>query len=262
VEIIVLHGLIDSIETYISFDLAPAILSMEHFYNLSNQIKYWLHFDTGINRTGISKNNLSEIKNKICEKKYGNLIGAMSHLATSVVDHENKTKYQIETAKEIFVNFNCRTSMMKTLGLINEEVSCFDLIRPGHGLYFHMHEKVPTKDIGTLKSTILQIKNIKKGETVGYDCTYEAKENIIIAMINGGYANGISLKHPYVLINSKQYPVVGKVSMDMITVQIDEDVSLTDEVIILQDNWIEISSFIGQSPGSLSSVLNVNRIYV
>ena len=74
---------------------------------------------------------------------------------------------------------------------------------------------------------------IVKGSFVGYGATYEAKKEMKIAVLPIGYANGIASR--YVLIHGKRYPVVGEISMNMMTIMVDDTVSLEDEVLILGD---------------------------
>ena len=86
-----------------------------------------------------------------------------------------------------------------------------------------------------MQTRIIQIKEVKKGEYIGYGCTYRAKKNMRIAILPIGYANGIGNKNNgrYVMINDKKYDVVGSIGMNMMTISIDKKVSINDAVIIL-----------------------------
>lgn len=111
---------------------------------------------------------------------------------------------------------------------------------------------------------ILQIKNIRVGETIGYGA-YQAKENMKIAILPIGYSNGIGKGKRYVLINGNKYYSIGEIAMNMMAVAIDDRVSIDDEVIVLGDNLTlgQVSDF---NNASLSETLinigsNNNIVY-
>ena len=90
----------------------------------------------------------------------------------------------------------------------------------------------------TLKSRIIEIKHIKREDTVGYDGNYKATKDELIGIVPIGYADGIIRKNTgrYVYINNNRYQIVGNICMDMLFVLIDENVKLNDEVLIIKDN--------------------------
>lgn len=100
---------------------------------------------------------------------------------------------------------------------------------------------------------ILQIKNIRAGETIGYGA-YQAKENMKIAILPIGYSNGIGKGKRYVLINGNKYYSVGEIAMNMMAVVIDDRVSIDDEVLVLGENLTlgQVSEF---NNASLSETL-------
>ena len=100
---------------------------------------------------------------------------------------------------------------------------------------------------------ILQIKNIRAGETIGYGA-YQAKENMKIAILPIGYSNGIGKGKRYVLINGNKYYSVGEIAMNMMAVAIDDRVSIDDEVLVLGENLTlgQVSEF---NNASLSETL-------
>ena len=100
---------------------------------------------------------------------------------------------------------------------------------------------------------ILQIKNIRAGETIGYGA-YQAKENMKIAILPIGYSNGIGKGKRYVLINGNKYYSVGEIAMNMMAVAIDDRVSINDEVLVLGDN-LTLGQVSGFNNASLSETL-------
>jgi len=89
-----------------------------------------------------------------------------------------------------------------------------------------------------LKTNILQIKDIKKGDKVGYGILYTAEGDVRVATIPIGYDDGIGINHNnrYVLINKKRYKVIGEISMCMMNILIDKSVKINDEVTIIGED--------------------------
>ena len=115
---------------------------------------------------------------------------------------------------------------------------------------------------------IIQIKNVKMGEYIGYGAGFKAEKDIIIAVLPIGYSNGIGKKNNgrYVLINSKKYYMVGQMAMNMMTIEIDNSVKINDKVLILGDN-ITLGQMSRFNDWSISeTLLNIGnsnrRIYI
>ena len=138
------------------------------------------------------------------------------------------------------------TSKIKIIHLANSEtLVSYDKLKFVNGtrlgiiMYGFTNDKsLELKSTFGLYSKVAQIKNIKKGECVGYDSTYIASEDEKIAIVQIGYADGIIRKNTgrYVYINNKKYIIIGNICMDMLMIKIDSNVKLYDEVVILKDN--------------------------
>ena len=116
--------------------------------------------------------------------------------------------------------------MSNSAGLILGKNFHYDLTRPGIALYGGHNNttlKNKIKPVVKLKAEILQIKKIYKNEFVGYNQTFHSKKNMIIAIIGIGYADGISRQlsnRGYVFYKNKKFRIIGRVSMDSITIDI------------------------------------------
>ena len=111
---------------------------------------------------------------------------------------------------------------------------------------------------------ILQIKDVKKGETIGYNA-FKVDKDTRIAILPIGYSNGIGKNKRYVLINGNKYYSIGEIAMNMMAISIDDKVKINDEVIVLGDELTvgKVSEF---NNSSLSETLinignNNNIIY-
>lgn len=113
-------------------------------------------------------------------------------------------------------------------------------------------------------TSIIQIKDVKKGETIGYGAT-KVEKDTKIAILPVGYYNGVGKNRRYVLINGNKYYSIGEIAMNMMAVSVDDKVKISDEVILLGDELTlgKVSNF---NNVSLSEVLinignNNNIIY-
>ncbi len=128
--------------------------------------------------------------------------------------------------------------------------------------------EIDLKPAISVKTRIIQLKDVKKGEHIGYSAGYEAQEDIRIAVLPVGYNNGIGHKSEgrVVEINGKLYPVVGAVGMNMMCVKVDRDISQKDEVTLLGGK-ITLGMFSRFSGLGLAEVMlgvgkNNKRVYV
>ena len=204
--------------------------------NTISQLKKWLkfnknkkkiiiHFDTGMCRLGIQEDKVKEvIKLKKNLDQYKEVI-IMSHLACSG-DKRNKyneiQRLRFEKIKKSLPGY--KYSLAASGGIFLGKRYHYDLVRPGINLYGgnkNFSKKI--MHVVSLKSPIIQINNLKKGETVGYSRTFKAKKNTVTATIPLGYADGIGIRlsnKGYVHFNGKKLPMIGRVSMDLIIIDI------------------------------------------
>lgn len=128
--------------------------------------------------------------------------------------------------------------------------------------------EIDVKPAMSMTTSILQIKVVKKGECVGYGATYEAEEDIKIAVLPIGYNNGIGRRNAgrYVVINGKKYFAVGEIAMNMMVIRVDDDVKLSDTVYIL-GGGITLGALSRFEGNSISKTLldigkNNKRVYI
>jgi alanine racemase len=168
----------------------------------------------------------------------------MSHLVCSEIKNCPIVIEQLKKFRELrkkLEEINIKPPLVhiaNTGGCINYDVSDFTLARPGIGIYGISPDNKPNKNlipIMTLKSTIIQIKEIKKGDGIGYNYKYIAPNKMKIGIVPIGYADIIprstSLKL-YVFVNGKKRKVLGMESMDQIVIELKNGDKLGDKVII------------------------------
>lgn len=199
------------------------ILYKSKFFN--TKFKFGIHIETGLNRLGIS---LEELDKKLFKKI--NLEILISHLASP---NELKNEYTQRQNLNFIKSFNFfksirYKSLCSSSGIMNNKNLHHDMIRPGISLYggcdnHSLKKKFKIKPIIILKGKILQIKKICKNKYVGYNQTYKTNKKIKIAIVGIGYADGISRilsNNGKLFFKKDSYSIIGKVSMDSITVDI------------------------------------------
>ena len=208
------------------------------------QAKFWidagggpcdLMVDTGINRLGIEPANASNPLIQSLEVQT-----LMSHLACADEDSSlNGT--QLKRFREVLpLVAHKRASLCNSAGIGLGKDYAFDMTRPGLSLY----GGVPREElVGAIlqvarpEAAIIQCRNLSAGDTVGYNALFTAPTDMRIGIVSIGYADGLLLswgKNGYLTKGGLKLPLVGKVSMDMIGV----DLSGADE--LSEGDWLEL----------------------
>lgn len=239
--IFVLNGLYPgAANLYIRQNLMPVISSMAMLEEwlakcLERNEAYpsALHFDTGINRLGFRLSEVAAVRERLSALGYAPQM-VMSHLACADQPNHEKNRTQLALFGSVMAQFpGIPASLANSAGLMTGRDYHFQMVRPGVALYGGRAvngRKNPMAPVVTLHVPILQITEARTGDTVGYGATYSLSRNSRLAIIGHGYADGFfrslsgSNARPggKVAIRGRIVPVVGKVSMDQIVVDITE----------------------------------------
>jgi len=249
--IYVLHGVQARQESYfIEYALIPVLnaLYQAELWNeaaiaAEKTLPAVIHIDTGMCRLGLSKRaalNLAEHRETVCRLDIRYI---MSHLACADEPDHYKNSRQYSNFLEIKKYAPAtQLSLANSSGIFLGKKFHFDMVRPGAALYGinpTPYQASPMQTVVTLTSHILQIRNIDVMQTVGYGATYKAQPGGRIAVIPVGYAVGYlrSLGNKaYCRIAGYKVPVVGRVSMDLITV----DASAVPEAVLQVGAEVEL----------------------
>ena len=253
--ILVLHPQSINFKTLVTYNLEPNIYNTKilkefiEFATIEKQKNYPIHikFNTGLNRLGFSKNEVDLIISKLKTTEVVKVTSIFSHLAASEDLNEKVfTHNQIKTFNTISDSFIKKIGykpirhLCNTSGVLNYPEAHFDMVRCGIGLYGFgnsQKENQHLKPIGSLKTIISQIHNIRKGDSVGYNRAFKSLDLIKTATLPIGHADGIGRQYGngkgFVIINGQKAPIIGNVCMDMIMVNVTHiDCKEGDEVIV------------------------------
>src|SRR5690554_103010 len=206
-----------------------------------------LKFNTGLNRLGFIEDEIAEIVTVLSKTNSVKVESVFSHLAASEDPAEREFSLkQIASFKKIseklisLLGYRPLLHCTNTSGVINYPEAYFDMVRSGIGLYGYgndIEENKHLQPVATLKTVILQIHDVKIGESVGYNRAFIADRPTRSATLPLGHADGLSRSYGngkgWVMIKGKKAPFIGNVCMDMVMVDVtDIDCQEGDEVIV------------------------------
>lgn len=204
-----------------------------------------LQVDTGMNRLGLSVHEALELA------RHPALLGSasprllMSHLACADDPINPMNLSQLTLFRELRAEFpDLKASLANSAGVHLGADFHFDLVRPGIALYGaeFAQDEPPLTTVVTARARILQVRDGNAGEPIGYGATKHLERDTRIAVLAAGYADGYhrlagsSDERPgaYVTVRGRQAPLLGRVSMDLIAVDV------TGIVGVVEGDWAEL----------------------
>ena len=269
-------SLIDEIPGILEYKLIPTVNDLSFAKALisicaKQKVKcpISLKFDSGMHRSGILGKDFAELWYFCKNAAELEVKSFFSHFASSESDLKF-SEAQEKRFKQVIDKYKVEADWIhiaNSSALINGLGSSGNLCRLGilsYGVYTHpsQKEKIELKPVMTFKSTVIQIKEIPKGATVGYNQTWKAQRKTRYAVIPVGYADGYDFllsNKGKVLIEGIICPVIGKVSMDMICVDLTDapEIQCGAEVILLGNgnNDIRVENLVSLYNGSSYELL-------
>lgn len=190
-----------------------------------------LHVDTGMNRLGVTIEEAAAIAARNRTQNQG-IILLMSHLACADRPDHPLNDQQIRHFREIRALFRgTSSSLANSSGIFYDSSTYCDVARPGLALFGGNPtpgKPNPMRPVVELKARILQIRNVPRGNTVGYGAAWTAKRDSRIAVVAAGYADGVLRaaaitegRNPRELVVAdKRCRIVGRISMDLLALDV------------------------------------------
>jgi alanine racemase len=243
--IVLLEGFFssDDLPTISNNNLETVVHNKEQLSAIENAtlispLKVWLKVDTGMHRLGVEPEEFESFYKALsmCDNVQENLT-LMSHLACADSVNSKETQQQYEFFEQLTDTLDEDKSLANSAAIIAWEKCHYQWVRPGLMLYgiSPISESItsPTetpslslKPVMTLTASLIAVRHLPKGEAVGYGGTWVSGEATTIGVIAVGYGDGYP-RHAKngtpVLLNGRRVPIVGRVSMDMITVDLGAD---------------------------------------
>ena len=237
--------------TFTLFSLDMAKLIDEESKELGLKARVHLKIDTGMSRLGFLPidSSFNEIE-RINKLKNINIEGMYTHFATADDADKDETYLQllkfrkvVDKLDELGIKIPIK-HVSNTAGTIDLKELGFDMVRIGIGLYGCYPSDEVSKDIKlkpalTLKTKITSIKDLKKGSKIGYGYTYECEDDIRIATLSIGYADGFirSQSEPKVMIKGVLCDILGRICMDqcMVKLPLNLNIGVESDVLVIAD---------------------------
>lgn len=238
--IFVLDGLFPGAENAIlSAGAIPCLASLAeveewsaHAHRIGARLATALHVDSGLNRLGLPARDVAKLVEHPALLAALDVVLVMSHLASAddPADAANAAQHQaFETLRSMLPK--AQASLAASDGLMLGPAFHFDLVRPGYALYggqAFRGARAPVSHVVSLFARVLQVRDVAEGGAVGYSGTWRASRPSRIATLAAGYADGFARTASAgngspggsVIIHGARLPVVGRVSMDLITVDV------------------------------------------
>ena len=190
-----------------------------------------VHVDTGMNRLGMSIDETAAVAARMQSEQHG-LTLLMSHFAYAERREHPLNDQQIRQFREIRTLFRgIPGSLANSAGMFLDEAAYCDMVRPGVALYGGNPtpgKPNPMKPVINLQVRVLQVRNVPRGATVGYQAAWTARRATRIAIIAAGYGDGMlraagatdADPGRHMLIAGNRCRIVGRVSMDLVAVDI------------------------------------------
>jgi len=198
---------------------------LEQLIDLKNNTpQFWLKFDTGMGRLGFNVDEYDEILLKLTQtSKINSLLGVMTHLANADDVEDTYSLSQVEKFNTLATNKS--RSMANSAGIMAWPQTHYEWVRPGLMLYglSPNENDINLKPVMTFKAELISIQKHKKGDAIGYGGRWVCPENMPVGVVSVGYGDGYPREMSDgcpVLINGQTVPLVGQVSMDMLTVDL------------------------------------------
>jgi alanine racemase len=255
--IIVLAGCyLEQLDLFLHHDLVPVLHELETLRALEKSVAgrgmtlpIHVEIDTGMARIGFLDSQINDWLPELSKLNALKLAGIFSHFSDGETPNEEYTENQLKSFR--FVAERLRRAalapslihMAKSGAIITVPDSHLAMVRPGLILYGiapspNLTEEIHLKPVLSWKTRILQLKRLPQGSSIGYGRTFTTKRGSLIATLPVGYADGykrILSNRASVLVRGERAPVVGRVSMDLTTVDVTDiaKVQQGDEVVLL-----------------------------
>ncbi|MDH2925406.1 alanine racemase [Nicoletella semolina] len=220
-------------------------------------ITVWLKVDTGMHRLGIEPTQVAKFYQELTACPLVKQVKFISHFSRADEEGSDYTKKQISLFEQVSQDYSVERSISASSGILYWQQAHYDWVRPGiilYGISPHSESIMPLgfKPVVSLTSSLIAVRDHKKGEPVGYGGAWVSQSDTKIGVVAIGYGDGYPRNAPEgtpVLINGRKVPIVGRVSMDMMTVDlgVDSQDKVGDEVVLWGEQLLieEVAKTIG-----------------
>jgi len=225
------------------------------------RLHYHLKIDTGLNRLGFRHDNLRRTLPSLVGSANLVLDAVSTHFASADEPEQalfDDQRRRFDEANRVIDDLGGGARLRhaaNSAALLRDSRAWYDMVRPGLLLYGlvppPLASTLPLTPVMSLTSRVVAVKGVRVGESVGYGGRFRAGRPTTVAVVPAGYADGLDRRlegRGAVLVRGHRAPIVGAVSMDMLTVDVTDigEVSPGDEVVFLgrqgHESWQRIDA--------------------
>jgi len=214
--------------------LAPVIHHADQVHSIEQAegvrgLEVWLKIDTGMHRLGFPPEQAAQAAARLAACAAVGRVRWMSHFANADNRFDSATQHQIERFLKLVDGLDVERSLANSAGILAWPASHLEWVRPGILLYGaspligHSAVELNLKPVMTLQSQLIAVHRRKKGDAVGYGGDWICPEDMPVGVVAIGYGDGYPRHAPTgtpVSVNATRVPLIGRVSMDMITLDL------------------------------------------
>lgn len=256
--IIVLNPEPDTFSQMMTYRLEPEIYSLRLLKAMlkaalhAGELHYPIHLkiDTGMHRLGFSPEDIQTLTELLQNRQEVSVRSIFSHFASADEPKNlNFAQQQLMLFSRLTeelrktVATDAKLHIANSAAIFSLPQSHFDMVRLGIGFYGYAQGVKGLEGIATLKSTIIQLRKVKPGDSIGYGYSRESRisQHALIAVVPIGYADGLDRRlgnrKSYFIVNGLKAKIVGRICMDLCMIDVTNiDVAEGDEVIVFGDN--------------------------
>ena len=258
---ILILGYVDPMDARILIDndIATSVVSLDWVKELVKNniegLKIHLKVDTGMNRIGIK--DIDELKEAytILKNAKADVEGIFTHYACSDLDPNIKTNDQFNKFKQAYEALDADFKYVhcdNSDAAISYDENITNTVRIGIGLYGYVSYPSKLKRVISLYTTIINVKTVHEGETIGYGATYKCEHDEIIATLPIGYADGFIRRNSgrKLYVEGEYATLVGRICMDQCMIKLSKKypvgtiVELIGEHIKMEDMANELGTIV------------------
>ncbi len=213
-----------------------------------SQFDVWLKIDTGMHRLGFSAQDFFDAMKRLQQcAVVSKDIKLLSHLANADVPTHPLNQRQLDCFNDLPIMSSISKSFANSAAIITMPEGHYDWVRAGIMLYGCSPlinvtaQSLDLQAVMTLQATLISIKTVKAGESVGYGSSWLASDDTTVGIVSIGYGDGYPRHVPSgtpVLVNGVECPIIGRISMDTLSIDLTHcfDVCCGDSVVLWGDN--------------------------
>lgn len=207
----------------------PAQIAALEQATIHKPIRVWLKVDTGMHRLGVPPEDAASLWQRLERHPGLHPLGQMTHLACADEPDHPATAIQLEQFRRATESLPGERGIANSAGVLGWPETHAEWVRPGIMLYGvspfigGRAAEHGLKPVMTLSSELIAVNRLREGDTVGYGATWRCPEAMTIGVVAAGYGDGYprhAVAGTPVLVNGRRVPLIGRVSMDMICVDL------------------------------------------